>query len=215
MLHGALQTERLPTPIEDPCAMVRLVVVVLGDHRSSDHCSHLDDRRSCPFSRWTGLNFGLAATGANVRNGSKADISVLVSAMGGKQTLGSAYSRMTEASDGKPVFRIAFGRRLHISGWPAILLAPLAIPIILLLLLGERLLGLKSTADLTPEDVENYLRNFLEGRDGAWDWDDFTSIPIADRTLDAIREQAAFVRLPLNGAGRATLEQLLRQVQSL
>ena len=95
------------------------------------------------------------------------------------------------------------------------MLAPLAIPIILLLQLGEHLFGLKSTADLTPEDVENYLRNFLDARDGAWDWDDFTSIPIANPTLDAIREQAAFVRLPLNGAGRATLEQLLRQVQSL
>jgi len=121
---------------------------------------------------------------------------------------------MTESSDGEPTFRIAFGRWLHISGWPAILLAPLVIPIIVLLQLGERLFGLKTTADLKPEDVENYLRDFLDGRGGAWDWDDFTSIPITDPTLDAIREQAAYVQLPLDGSGRATLEQLLQQVRA-
>lgn len=122
---------------------------------------------------------------------------------------------MTEALDGKPTFRIAFGRWLHISGWPAILLAPVVIPFILLLLLGERLFGLRSTTDLTPKEVESYLRDFLDGRGGAWDWDDFTSIRIADPTLDAIREQAAYVQLPLDGAGRATIEQLLGQVRAL
>lgn len=123
---------------------------------------------------------------------------------------------MIEASDGKPTFRIAFGRWLHISGWPAILLAPLAIPVvILLLLLSERLFGLRSTADLTAREVENCLRDFLNGRGGAWDWDDFTSIPITDPTLDAIREQAAYVQWPLDGSGRATLEELLEQVRAL
>jgi hypothetical protein len=121
---------------------------------------------------------------------------------------------MTEAPNGKPTFRIAFGRWLHISGWTAILLAPLVIPIIVLLLLGERLLGLKSTAELTPEEVENYLQDFLDGCDGAWDWGDFTSIPITDPSLDAIREQAAYVQLTLEGHGRATLEQLLEQVRA-
>jgi hypothetical protein len=144
-----------------------------------------------------------ASLSSNGRNGWKADIRIGISL------------RMTEALDGKPTFRIAFGRWLHIRGWPAILVAPLAIPIILLLLLGQRLFGLKSTADLTPEDVESYLRDFLDGRGGAWDWDDFTSIPITDPTLDDIREQAGLVQLPLDGAGRATLEQLLEQVRAL
>ena len=122
---------------------------------------------------------------------------------------------MTAASDGGPVFRIAIGRRLHISGWPAILLAPFAIPIILLITLAERLLGLKTSDDLTAKDVESYLRGFLEGTGGDWDWDDFTSIPITDPTLDGIREEAAFLPLPLDAEGEATLRWLLEEVRAL
>ena len=125
------------------------------------------------------------------------------------------FLRMTAASDGKPVFRIAVGRWLHISGWPAILLAPVVIPIGVLLLLCARLVGLKSTADLTPKDVEGYLQDFLDGRGGDWDWDDFTSVRITEPTLDAIREQAQHVDLPVDGTGRATLEQLLEQVRTM
>ena len=50
----------------------------------------------------------------------------------------------------------------------------------------ERVVAIKvisSPADLTPEDVEICLRDFLDGRGGAWDWDDFTSIRITDPTL--------------------------------
>src|SRR3954447_4532405 len=82
---------------------------------------------------------------------------------------------MTTAPDGKPTFRLAIGRSLHISGWPAILLAPLAVPAILLIVLAERLFGLKASEDLTARDVEDYLRDFLEGTGADWDWDDFTS----------------------------------------
>ena len=78
-------------------------------------------------------------------------------------------------------------RQWHISGWPAILLAPLVIPVILLIVLAERLFGLKSSADLTARDVEGYLQDFLEGTGGDWDRDDFTSIKITDPSLDAIR----------------------------
>ena len=74
---------------------------------------------------------------------------------------------------------------------------------------------MKFTADLTPKDVESYLQNFLDGRGGAWDWDDFTSIPIRDPTLDAIREQASYVDLPLDDIGRATLEQLLEETRAM
>jgi hypothetical protein len=122
---------------------------------------------------------------------------------------------MTTASDGKPTFRLAIGRSLHISGWPAILLAPLAIPAILLIVLAERLFGLKTSADLTARDVEDYLRDFLEGTGGDWDWDDFTSIPIADPSLEAIRQQALWVDLPLTEHGYATLTSLLEQVRAM
>lgn len=122
---------------------------------------------------------------------------------------------MTAASNEGPVFRIAVGRWLHISGWPAILLAPLAIPIILLIKLAEQLLGLKTSVDLMADDVESYLRDFLDGTGGDWDWDDFTSIPITDPALEGVREEAASVPLPLDADGEATLRRLLEQVRAL
>ena len=122
---------------------------------------------------------------------------------------------MTTATDGKPTFRLAIGRWLHISGWPAILLAPLAIPVILVIALAERLFGLKTSEDLTAREVEDYLRDFLQGTGGDWDWDDFTSIPITDPGLDAIREEAAFVQLPITDEGIATLRELLERVRAM
>ncbi len=122
---------------------------------------------------------------------------------------------MTTASGEEPVFRIAIGRRLHISGWPAILLAPLAIPAILLIKLAERLFGLNMRTDLTARDVEKYLRDFLDGAGGDWDWDDFTSIAINDPTLERIREEAAWVPLPLDAEGGATLRRLWEEVRAL
>lgn len=122
---------------------------------------------------------------------------------------------MTAASEGGPVFRIAIGRWLHISGWPAILLAPLAIPILLLTTVVVRVFGLKNTTDLTARDVEDYLRDFIEGTGGEWDWDDFISIPISDPTLDAIREEAIWVSLPVDDDGMATLRRLLDQVRRM
>ena len=107
------------------------------------------------------------------------------------------------------------GRRVHISGWPAILLAPLAVPVILLIRLAERLFGLKTSVDLTAQDVEGYLQGFLEGAGGDWDWDDFTSIPITDPTLEGFREIAALVPLPVDAEGEATLRRLLEQVRAL
>jgi hypothetical protein len=63
--------------------------------------------------------------------------------------------------------------------------------------------------------VEAYLRDFLEGTGGDWDWDDFTSIKITDPSLDAIREEAAWVDLPLTEEGRVTLSKLLAQVRTM
>ncbi|NML10532.1 hypothetical protein HHL08_10275 [Sphingobium sp. AR-3-1] len=41
---------------------------------------------------------------------------------------------------------------------------------------------------LSPEEVIGYLRGFLEGTDGPWDWDNFTTQPVANPRLDDIRE---------------------------
>jgi hypothetical protein len=121
---------------------------------------------------------------------------------------------MATASDGKHVFRVAFGP-VHISGWPAILLAPLVVPIILLIVVAERLFGLQTSKDRTAGQVAAYLCNFLDGTDRAWDWDDFTSIKITNPELNAIREEAARISLPLTEDGRATLRHLLEHVRSM
>jgi hypothetical protein len=86
---------------------------------------------------------------------------------------------------------------------------------VLLVKLAERLFGLKTTADLTARDVEAYLHDFLEGGGGEWDWDDFTCIFITDPELDRIREEAAFVQVPLTNEGVATLRRLLERVRSM
>jgi hypothetical protein len=77
------------------------------------------------------------------------------------------------------------------------------------------LFGLKNSADLTPPDIERYLQDFIEGRSGDWDWDDFTSIPIRDPALEAIRQEAEMVQLPIDEVGDAKLRELLARVRSL
>ncbi len=41
----------------------------------------------------------------------------------------------------------------------------------------------------TREEVAQCIEAFLEGRDGEWDWDDFTSVKIKDPYLDRVRLQ--------------------------
>ncbi len=41
----------------------------------------------------------------------------------------------------------------------------------------------------TREEVAQYIENFIDGRGGEWDWDDFTSVAIKDPYLDRIRRQ--------------------------
>ena len=74
-----------------------------------------------------------------------------------------------------------------ITGWAAILLAPIALPIALI----AGLLPGKKTVDRTPEDVAGYPRDFISGTGGEWDWDDFESVPITDPRLESIRQRAA------------------------
>ena len=103
----------------------------------------------------------------------------------------------------------------HIGGWAAYVLAPVAIVAAIVVQIVVRVFGLKQSADLTAEDVEGYLEDFIEGRSGAWDWDDFTSIPITDPALEAIRQEAEMVKLPTDDAGDAKLRELLARTRSL
>ena len=70
-----------------------------------------------------------------------------------------------------------------------------ALPFILLLALAAIVFGLVSkvtgwgaTTSLSKADVAKYLEDFVNNEGGDWDWDDFTSIPIADPELDKVRQ---------------------------
>ena len=69
-------------------------------------------------------------------------------------------------------------------------------------------------ATLTRRDVEACLTDFLAGSGGDWDWDDFTSVPIADPALEQMRAKAAAVPLPLTEEGRVAILRLLQQLRS-
>lgn len=103
----------------------------------------------------------------------------------------------------------------HISGWPVVLLFPVAFIAGIAIELATRILGLSRTADLTPKDVEGYIDDFLNDRGADFDWDDFCSIPLTDPRLDAIRDEADSVPLPLDDRGQAHLRDLLARVRAL
>ena len=67
----------------------------------------------------------------------------------------------------------------------------------------------------TAAEVADHLRHFVNGAGGEWDWDDFTSVSIADRRLDDIRRRAAAVDLPVTDGGLMILRQLLAEAESL
>jgi hypothetical protein len=92
--------------------------------------------------------------------------------------------------------------------WLAILLAPVAgLVASFVSLLG---LGVK---DRSAAEVARYLRDFIDGTGGDWDWDDFESVPIRDQELDRIRQEASRVGPPDPDLDR--LRELLRQAESL
>jgi hypothetical protein len=65
----------------------------------------------------------------------------------------------------------------------------------------------------TATEVATYLRNFVNGGGGEWDWDDFISVPIANAELEDIRRRAAAIELPPTDEGVATLRKLLEEVE--
>lgn len=70
-------------------------------------------------------------------------------------------------------------------------------------------------SNLSPEQVVDYLKGFLEGTDGPWDWDDFTTIPIADPRLDDIRDRVAALDVPLSDADIGLLKALLAEAEAI
>ncbi|WP_421739708.1 hypothetical protein [Caulobacter sp.] len=90
-----------------------------------------------------------------------------------------------------------------ITGWRAILLAPIALPLALLFGLWPG----KKTVDRTANEVVGFLRDFLDNSGGQWDWDEFESVPITDPELENIRLQAT--------TPGADLHKILEQAESL
>lgn len=90
----------------------------------------------------------------------------------------------------------------------AAILIPVAIVVKLISMPFER------PAKRTAEEVAQYLRAFLDDSGGEWDWDDFTSIPLADPRLESIRRRAASVELPVTEEGRRTLVALLGEAEA-
>ena len=73
-----------------------------------------------------------------------------------------------------------------ITGWRAILLTPIVVPLALLAALWPG----KKTVDRTADEVVGFLRDFLDDSGGQWDWDEFDSVPITDPKLEHLRLQA-------------------------
>jgi hypothetical protein len=57
----------------------------------------------------------------------------------------------------------------------------------------SRLTGWGATVSRSREEVATYIEDFINDRGSGWDWDDFTSIPIADPMLDEIRKRCSAI----------------------
>lgn len=89
------------------------------------------------------------------------------------------------------------------------MLAPLILPIAIVAGLFSK------PKKRSPAEVAGFIRDFLEDRGGEWDWDDFTSVPLADPELEAIRRDADLIALPVSEGGREQLKALLARAEIL
>jgi hypothetical protein len=76
-------------------------------------------------------------------------------------------------------------------------------------------LPFEKPVDLSPEEVVSYLRDFRDGTGDGRDWDDFTSVSIADPLLEGIRKRAADLDLPISGRNAAPLDTLIAEAEAL
>jgi hypothetical protein len=90
--------------------------------------------------------------------------------------------------------------------------AAILIPVALVLKLIST--PFEQPAKRTAAEVARYLRSFLDNSADERDWDNFTSIPLADPTLESIRQRADGIELPLTEEGRRTLAALLAEAEA-
>lgn len=72
-----------------------------------------------------------------------------------------------------------------------------------------------SKEKLSATDVAKFLRDYSEGTGEDRDWDDFTSVPIANPQLDDIRRRAAAETAPHTEESVTVLRELLVEVEGL
>lgn len=89
------------------------------------------------------------------------------------------------------------------------LLLPIALPVAMLAGLFSK------PKKRTPAEVAGFIRDFLDDTGGGWDWDDFTSVRLADPSLELIRKNAEMVALPVTPEGREELRRLLARAEVL
>lgn len=96
-------------------------------------------------------------------------------------------------------------------------LAGVAIIVALPFLVIAKLLVLpfEKPVDLSADEVAKYLRDFRDGTGESRDWDEFTSVSIADPELEEMRRRAANLDFSLSGDATAQLDGLIAEVQAL
>ncbi len=108
------------------------------------------------------------------------------------------------------------GNWVTVTGWRAVVVTILLLPFILIFIVIRPFLPKDwGKEDRTPAEVAGYIRDFLDGSGGEWDWDDFTSVPIKDAALEEIRNEAEMVNPFLDDQGREVLEGLYRRARKL
>jgi len=67
---------------------------------------------------------------------------------------------------------------------------------------------------LSYSEVADIIERHIDGTEGPWDWDDFTSIPIGDDDLDAIRIRCIDLERVLPGKPVEELRAIVRRLRS-
>ncbi len=101
--------------------------------------------------------------------------------------------------------------------WPVkvIMFVVLAPVLLIFLVLKIVTLPFERPMQRSPDEVARYLRDFLQGTGGPWDWDDFTSIPIAHPRLEDLRQRAMVLDLPMADDETATLKALIAEAEMI
>lgn len=101
--------------------------------------------------------------------------------------------------------------------WPIkVMMFVLLTPVILFfIVLKIVLLPFERPIQRSPDEVARYLRDFLNGTGGPWDWDDFISVPIADPRLEDLRQRASVLDLPMTDDETAPLKALVAEAEMI